>query len=90
MTAETGVAAVLALLAGAGTGLLFFRLLALNSHLYAAGKAGMATALHLGRLAVTVLLFIATARLGGAVPLLALLLGFLIVRPLLMRRYGRM
>lgn len=89
MTLEAAIEAFLALLAGAGGGLVFFRLLALNTRLYAAGKAGQATSLHLGRLAVTALLFIATARLGGALPLIALLAGFLAVRPLLMRRYGR-
>lgn len=89
MATETWMGAVSGLLAGAGAGFLFFRLLALNSRLYAAGKVGMATMLHLARLGVTALLFVGAARLGGAVPLLALLAGFLAIRPLLMRRYGR-
>ncbi|MDG5494276.1 ATP synthase subunit I [Niveispirillum sp. BGYR6] len=79
----------LGLLTGAGFGWLFFRLLAVNSRLYTAGRVGPATALHVGRLAGAVLLFVALARLGGAAPLLAAFVGFLAIRPLLIRRHGR-
>lgn len=84
-----GVGGILGgLIAGALLGLLFFRLLALNTSLYAAGRAGTAAAVHVGRLALVITLLVLAAR-QGAGPLLALLGGFLAVRPFLMRRYGR-
>lgn len=89
MATETWIGGVLGLAIGVATGLLFFRLLALNTRLYARGRVAAASLLHLGRLGGTVLLLVAAARLGGAVPLIAMLAGFLAVRPLLMRRYGR-
>ena len=89
MAIDTWAGAALGLLAGAATGWLFFRLLVLNTQLYTRGKAAAATAVHLGRLGGVAAVFIGMALLGGAVPLLALLAGFLAVRPLLMRRYGR-
>lgn len=88
MVIENAGQGALWLLAGATLGLMFFRLLALNCRLYADGGALLAMGLHIGRLAVTVLLLVLAAK-QGAVPLMALLAGFLAVRPLLVRRYGR-
>ncbi|MGQ3049260.1 MAG: N-ATPase subunit AtpR [Niveispirillum sp.] len=89
MMTETWIAAALGLVAGAGGGWLFFHLLALNMRLYATGQAVAAAALHLGRLGVVAATLLAVVVMGGALPLLAVLAGFLLVRPLLMRRYGR-
>jgi hypothetical protein len=86
--AEMIAPALLGLLAGGGFGLLFFRLLALNTQLYTAGRVAAATGLHIGRLALAVGLFVLAARLG-AVVLIASLAGFLVARPLILRRYGR-
>lgn len=89
MVIENWTWVLASLVAGAGLSILFFWLLSLNGRLYAGGRVLAATALHVGRLAVAALVFIAVARLGGAVPLLALLAGFLVARPLLVRRFGR-
>ncbi|WP_165771987.1 ATP synthase subunit I [Niveispirillum lacus] len=89
MMTETWITAGLALLAGAGGAWLFFRMLALNTRFYASGRAVAAVILHAGRLSITAALLIFVARLGGAVPLLAVIGGFLLMRPLLLRQYRR-
>lgn len=89
MMTETWIGAALGLVAGAGLGWLFFRLLALNTRLYATGQAMAAAALHLGRLGGVAATLLGVVLIGGALPLLAVLAGFLLVRPPLMRRYGR-
>lgn len=90
MTTESWIWTALGLVAGAGGGWLFFHLLALNTRLYATGQAMAAAALHLGRLGVAAATLLGFVLIGGAMPLLAALAGFLLVRPLLMRRYGSM
>lgn len=89
MMTETWIGAALGLIAGAGGGWLFFRLLALNTRLYATGQAVAAAGLHLGRLGGAAAALLGVMLIWGALPLLAVLAGFLLVRPLLMRRYGR-
>jgi F1F0 ATPase subunit 2 len=77
---------VLHLVAGFGLGLLYFRGVWWSARLFASGsRLTTAIALGLGRF---ILLggLLALASLEGALPLLALALGVLIARPMIMRR----
>lgn len=77
---------VLHLAAGFGLGLLYFRGVWWNVRLFASGgRVVTAIALGLGRF---ILLggLLALAALEGALPLLAMALGVLVARPLVMRR----
>ncbi len=77
---------VLHLAAGLGLGLLYFRGVWWNARLFASGgRVTTAIALGLGRF---ILLggLLALAALEGALPLLAMALGVLIARPMVMRR----
>lgn len=77
---------VLHLAAGFALGLLYFRGLWWNARLFASGgHVTMAIALGLGRFTLLGGL-LALAALEGAFPLLAMALGVLIARPLVMRR----
>jgi len=59
-----------------------------NARLFAAGAAGKAIALQLGRIAVAVATLVLLARLLGLAALLCGALGFLVARPLLLWRFG--
>lgn len=77
---------ILHLAVGFGLGLLYFRGVWWNARLFASGgRMTTAVALGLGRF---ILLggLLALAALEGALPLLAMTLGVLIARPLVMRR----
>ncbi len=77
---------VLHLAAGFGLGLLYFRSVWWNARLFASGgRVTTAIAFGLGRF---ILLggLLALAALEGALPLLAMALGVLVARPLVMRR----
>lgn len=79
------VTGLLAVPAGALLGVLFFRLLALNTRLYAQGRLAPAAGLHLLRVGGAGALFVLAAT-QGAWPVLGLLGGFLIARPFMLRR----
>ena len=66
-------------LAGLGVGLVHFAALRRTVDAYSTGSVRLAVALTLGRLAGTIVFFGFAARLG-ALPLLALFLGFLLAR----------
>jgi len=68
-------------LAGLGVGLVHFSALRRTVDAYSTGPVRLAVALTLGRLAGTIVFFGFAARLG-ALPLLALFLGFLLARTL--------
>ncbi|MGQ9371587.1 N-ATPase subunit AtpR [Azospirillum sp. ST 5-10] len=77
--------AVLAALAGAAFGLLYFRGLRLNARLWLAGRGlALPLVLHLARLAAAVALFVGAA-LAGAPALFGALAGFLAARAVLVR-----
>lgn len=80
--------AIAALPAGMLLGFGFFRLLAINSRMYTDGRVGPATGLHLLRIAVSVGVFVLAA-MQGALVLLSLLGGFLLVRPFMLKRERR-
>jgi F1F0 ATPase subunit 2 len=79
---------VIGLVAGLVIGAFHFGLLEWNTRLFAAGAAGKAIALQMGRIAVAVAALIALARLLGLAALLCGALGFLMARPLLLWRFG--
>lgn len=76
---------VLALVAGFGSGLLFFRSLELNARLWLSGaKPWLPLLLHVGRLAALAGLLLLAVRFG-ALPLLASFAGLLLARHLVTR-----
>jgi hypothetical protein len=77
-----------AALVGLGVGLVHFAALQRTVELYSTGLVRLAIALTLGRVAGTILVFGVAARLG-ALPLLALFLGFLVARTLVLRIAGK-
>lgn len=80
------ISLILHLAVGFGFGLLYFRGVWWNAQLFAAGgRVTMTIALTLGRFALLGGL-LAMASLEGAPPLLAMTLGVLIARPMVMRR----
>lgn len=85
LNGQGALAALLALPAGGVLGILFFRLLALNTRLYTQGRVGPAAGLHLLRVGGAGGLFVLSAT-QGPWALLGLLGGFLIVRPFMLRR----
>lgn len=78
---------VVGFIAGFIVGVPYFASLWWNTQLFASGSAGKAIALQLGRIAVAVTVLFLLARLG-LVTLLFAALGFLVVRPLVLRRFG--
>ena len=86
----TGLSFVLAgAFAGLVVGLVHFAALWRSTELYSAGRGQLAArALTLGRIAGTIVFFGLAARLG-ALPLLALFLGFLVARTLVLRIAGK-
>ena len=88
MQAALAAQIVIGLAAGLVIGAFHFSLLAWNTRLFAAGAAGKAIALQMGRIAVAVAALIALARLLGLVALLCAALGFVVARPLLLWRFG--
>jgi F1F0 ATPase subunit 2 len=87
MTASLAGQIAVGLIAGFLTGLLHFASLWWNARLFAAGAAGKAIALQLGRIAVAVGVLTLLARLGFAA-LVSGGIAFLVARPLLMWRFG--
>jgi F1F0 ATPase subunit 2 len=87
---QVGVAGeiVIGLVVGLILGGFHFSSLSWNARLFAAGAAGKAIALQVGRIAVAVAALIALARLLGLAALLCGGLGFLVARPLLLWRFG--
>ena len=79
---------VIGLIAGLLIGAFHFSSLSWNTRLLAAGAAGKAIAMQLGRIAVAVAVLILFARLLGLAALLCSALGFFVVRPLLLWRFG--
>jgi F1F0 ATPase subunit 2 len=79
---------VIGLIVGLLLGGFHFSSLSWNTRLFAAGAAGKAIALQMGRIAVAVGALIALARLLGLAALLCGGLGFLLARPLLLWRFG--
>ena len=79
---------VIGLIAGLLIGAFHFSSLSWNTRLFAAGAAGKAIAMQLGRIAVAVAVLILLARLLGLAALLCSALGFFVVRPLLLWRFG--
>ena len=79
---------VIGLVAGLLVGGFHFSSLSWNTQLFAAGAAGKAIALQVGRVAVAVAALIALARLLGLAALLCGAAGFLVARPLLLWRFG--
>ena len=77
-----------ATLAGLVVGLVHFAALQRTLELYSTGFVRFAVALTLGRFAGTIVFFGFAARLG-ALPLLALFLGFLVARTLALRAAGK-
>jgi F1-F0 ATPase (N-ATPase) AtpR subunit len=75
-------------LVGLGVGLIHFAALQRTVKLYSIGLVRQAVALTLGRVAGTIVFFGCAARLG-ALPLLALFLGFLVARTLALRTAGK-
>jgi hypothetical protein len=75
-------------LVGLGVGLVHFGALQRTLELYSTGLVRLAVALTLGRIAGTIVFFGFAARLG-ALPLLALFLGFLVARTLALRAAGK-
>jgi N-ATPase, AtpR subunit len=85
MTLDLAASAVAALLLGTALGLGYFWALGRTAWLYAAGGGMLAPALlTVGRIAGAVLLLGAAAK-AGAMPLLAMALGFLVARALALR-----
>ena len=85
----TGVSFVFAAaFAGLVVGLVHFAALQRTLELYSTGFVRFAVALTLGRFAGTIVFFGFAARLG-ALPLLALFLGFLVARTLALRAAGK-
>ncbi len=85
MTLDAAASAVAALLLGIGFGLGYFWALGRTARLYAAGGGMLApTLLTAGRMAGAVLVLGAAAK-AGAMPLLAMALGFLVARALALR-----
>jgi N-ATPase, AtpR subunit len=85
MTLAIAAAAVAALLVGTGLGLGYFWALGRTARLYAAGSGMLAPALlTAGRMAGAVLVLGAAAK-AGAMPLLAMALGFLVARAVALR-----
>lgn len=73
---------------GVAAGLLYFRSVWRNaSRLARGGRVSVTVALVIGRFALLGAL-LTSASLQGAPPLLAMALGILVARPLIMRRYG--
>ena len=79
---------VIGLIAGLLVGGFHFSSLSWNTRLFAAGAAGKAIALQVGRIVVAVAALMALARLVGLAALLCGALGFLVARPLLLWRFG--
>jgi F1F0 ATPase subunit 2 len=79
--------ALIGFIAGFMLGLLHFASLRWNTRLFTTGAAGKAMALQLGRIGVTVAVFILLARLS-LVALLSGALAFLVARLLAVRRFG--
>jgi F1F0 ATPase subunit 2 len=77
---------VIGLVAGLLIGAFHFSSLSWNTRLFAAGAAGKAIAMQLGRIAVAVGALILLAR--GLAALLCGAFGFLVARPLLQWRFG--
>jgi hypothetical protein len=75
-------------LVGLGVGLVHFAALQRTLELYGTGLVRPAVALTLGRFAGTIVFFGFAAKLG-ALPLLALFLGFLVARTLALRAAGK-
>ena len=80
--------AIVAWLVGLAVGLVHFAALQRTLELYSTGFVRLAVALTLGRFAGTIVFFGFAARLG-ALPLLALFLGFLVARTLALRAAGK-
>ena len=90
MTLEQAASSVAAVLLGTGLGLGYFWALGRTASLYAAGGGMLVPALlTAGRMAGAVLVLGAAAK-AGAMPLLAMALGFLVARALALRavRWG--
>jgi F1F0 ATPase subunit 2 len=77
------------LVAGLGIGAFHFATLWWNTRLFTSGTAGKAIVVQLGRIAVAVAALTFLARLGFAA-LLSGAFGLLVVRPLLVRRFGEL
>lgn len=88
LLSEPLTGALFGLAVGALLGLVHFGALWWNTRLYTQGGAALALAVQLGRFALLGLVLAGLAKLG-ALPLLAGALGLLLVRPLVVRRIGR-
>lgn len=86
MSLSLALASLLALLVGAGLGLVHFGALGLITRYFVEGRTGLAIGLQIGRMLLLALVLAATAIWLGTMPLLTCFAGLLIGRWIALRR----